>query len=645
MKIVTYNVNGLRPRISQHGSLLKLLNSLHSDIICFQETKLSKEELTADLIMAEGYESFFSCTCTSGIGRTGYSGVATFCRVNSAFSSKEVALPVAAEEGFTGLLEQSRRSNTRKKDFPLEVSAKVECLLEGTTKEELLKVDSEGRCVITDHGHFVLFNIYGPRAEHDDKERTQFKLTFFNVLQKRWGAFLSQGKRVFVVGDLNIAPAAIDRCDADPKFEENQFRKWLRSLLVERGGPFFDVFRSKHPERTEAYTCWSQRTGAEEFNFGSRIDHILIAGPCLHQDHDMQGHNIIDCHVTECDILTEFKRWKPENTPRWKGGRSIKLEGSDHVPVYVILSELPDLPEHSTPSLAARYVPRIHGFQQTIATLLSKRQVAAKVKNHGCSQLSDENATMGSWDDNSTRSLDYCSVSGSPSIENIPTSNQQCDDISPSINEQSAGIANEAEEETVRVKLRGGTTKPIPPQYMKTTKKAKLGSSSQRTLRSYFQKKPNPSVDVDCGNSDISHGQEDITRQNEYSLLTKELNAPNGDPVVNNENNSFQKNELDLSPSIRHQGDVNACSSSQEDKYSVALFEWQRIQQLMDKHKTVPLCKGHNEPCVSRVVKKPGPNLGRRFYVCGRAEGPSSNPETNCGFFEWAASKSGQKRR
>ncbi|WOL05280.1 hypothetical protein Cni_G14007 [Canna indica] len=36
MKIVTYNVNGLRQRVSQHGSLLRLLTSLDADIICFQ---------------------------------------------------------------------------------------------------------------------------------------------------------------------------------------------------------------------------------------------------------------------------------------------------------------------------------------------------------------------------------------------------------------------------------------------------------------------------------------------------------------------------------------------------------------------------------------------------------------------------------
>lgn len=76
MKIVTYNVNGLRPRIQQYGSLLKLLDSLDADIICFQETKLSRHDLRADLVRADGYESFFSCcTRTSDRGRSaGYSG-------------------------------------------------------------------------------------------------------------------------------------------------------------------------------------------------------------------------------------------------------------------------------------------------------------------------------------------------------------------------------------------------------------------------------------------------------------------------------------------------------------------------------------------------------------------------------------------
>lgn len=32
---------------------------------------------------------------------------------------------------------------------------------------------------------------------------------------------MHQGRRIVIVGDLNIAPAAIDRCDAEPDFEKN----------------------------------------------------------------------------------------------------------------------------------------------------------------------------------------------------------------------------------------------------------------------------------------------------------------------------------------------------------------------------------------------------------------------------------------
>lgn len=34
-----------------------------------------------------------------------------------------------------------------------------------------------------------------------------------------------------------------------------RFRKWFRSLLVERGGSFSDVFRSKHPDRCVIASC------------------------------------------------------------------------------------------------------------------------------------------------------------------------------------------------------------------------------------------------------------------------------------------------------------------------------------------------------------------------------------------------------
>ena len=50
-----------------------------------------------------------------------------------------------------------------------------------------------------------------------------------------------------------------------------------------------------------------------------------------------------------------------------------------------------------------------------------------------------------------------------------------------------------------------------------------------------------------------------------------------------------------------------------------------------------PLCSGHNEPCVERVVKKNGPNRNRRFWVCARGEGRTNDPNARCNYFKWAS--------
>lgn len=44
----------------------------------FQETKLSRQDLSVELTMADGYESFISCTRTTSRGRTCYSGRSMF---------------------------------------------------------------------------------------------------------------------------------------------------------------------------------------------------------------------------------------------------------------------------------------------------------------------------------------------------------------------------------------------------------------------------------------------------------------------------------------------------------------------------------------------------------------------------------------
>lgn len=592
----------------QFGSLRKFLDSFDADIICFQETKLSRQELRADLVQAEGYESFFSCTRTTEKGRTGYSGVATFCRVKSVFSSDEVSLPVSAEEGFTGVLKIFSGSGYRKSEF----SPLMEGLGEFSA-DELLKIDGEGRCIITDHEHFVLFNVYGPRAEANDTQRIQFKLNFFNILQKRWESLLGQGRRIFVVGDLNIAPFVMDRCDAGPDFEKNEFRTWFRSLLVRNGGAFFDIFREIHPQRREAYTCWPTNSGAEEFNFGTRIDHILGAGPCLHKEEN-QGHSLVTCHVKECDILEQFKRWKPGSTPRHKEKktRNGKMEGSDHAPVFMRLVEIPNIQQHNTPSLSTRYCPQVYGCQQTLVSVFARRQSAEDSSlAGGSSSISDDGIVVGRCSQLNKRPLHSCSSASSDLIQQgvLITSDGSYEDSF----KEASGSQTCSEV---------GHTKPS----VICKKKARQSQWSQLSLKSFFQKTVG-------GCSDASN----ISSHKELTPVDISICEPNETFTKCGEHDEVE--ELQAIQNAPVPEDVS--EPPEKENKNVAVVEWQRIQQLMQT--SIPLCKGHKEPCVSRTVKKQGPNLGRRFYACARAEGPASNPEANCGFFKWATTKSKNK--
>ncbi|XP_062194373.1 DNA-(apurinic or apyrimidinic site) endonuclease 2-like [Phragmites australis] len=612
VKIVTYNVNGLRPRVAQHGSLRRLLDALDADIICFQETKLSRQDLSADVIMAEGYEAFVSCNRTWK-GRGAYSGVATFCRVTTAFSSQEVALPVAAEEGFTGLQDYAKNSEILG-DFVLAMPVEEEGLGE-ITREDLLSVDNEGRCIITDHRHFVLFNIYGPAVEEDDKERVRFKLLFYKILQKRWEHLLALGKRVFVVGDLNIAPASIDKCDAPPGFEKQMFREWLRSMLKEHGGPFFDAFRSKHPERTGAYTCFNQKVGAEEYNYGSRIDHILISGACLHHCYSVEDHSIYYCHVEECEIMNHFKRGNSEKLSKWKGGRSSKLEGSDHIPVYILLKEIPELPVHNIPPSAARYLPEVRGRQSTIVSFLKKGktyepQDATNLNlsedrvDDSCCSDGLENKTIAK--EELAASITECSKGG-----NLPSLICKGTNLDQWINGGSSGVSHNSK------KASFSSTKSVP------NKKIKRNLSSQPTIKSFFQQPGSKT-----GNASTST----LVTPVETVHYMNETCVPNDDSLPENMQCTISAAE--------DQGNTNTSCSLSTDKCNAATLEWQRIQQKMKM--TLPCCKGHREPCIPRSVKK-GSNIGRLFYVCARAQGPASNPEANCGHFQWAPVKSKEK--
>lgn len=57
IRVLSWNVNGLRAVLQREKKkLYVMLNELQADIICFQETKLTRSELDEELVRPEGLD-------------------------------------------------------------------------------------------------------------------------------------------------------------------------------------------------------------------------------------------------------------------------------------------------------------------------------------------------------------------------------------------------------------------------------------------------------------------------------------------------------------------------------------------------------------------------------------------------------------
>ena len=137
-------------------------------IICLQEHKIPYSQLTSrseprQAATVPGYESFWSCCVDPQ--RKGLNGTVTYCR--------------------TGTV---RRADAA----PLRDAA----------------LDRQGRCVMTDHGRFVVFNVYVPNS---GGHPMALKMKFLQALRRAMQRQRTQhDKAVILVGDLNIAHRAKD---------------------------------------------------------------------------------------------------------------------------------------------------------------------------------------------------------------------------------------------------------------------------------------------------------------------------------------------------------------------------------------------------------------------------------------------------
>tara|TARA_B100001142_G_scaffold47464_2_gene44221 strand:+ start:3770 stop:4543 length:774 start_codon:yes stop_codon:yes gene_type:complete len=223
MKIFSWNVNGVRA-IEKKG-FLEWIEDEDPDIVCIQETKAKVEQLGSSLIEDHGYHTYWHSA-----ERPGYSGVATFSKIEPYYVQKGLGID---------------------------------------------RFDSEGRVLITEHENFLLYNIYFPNGQKDET-RLNYKLDFYDELLPIINENVESGSNVIVTGDWNTAHHPIDLARPKDNIKTSGFMPIEREKLdkyVDSG--WIDTFRhfNNDPDR---YTWWTYRFGARERNIGWRIDYFFV---------------------------------------------------------------------------------------------------------------------------------------------------------------------------------------------------------------------------------------------------------------------------------------------------------------------------------------------------------------------------------
>ncbi|XP_054711627.1 DNA-(apurinic or apyrimidinic site) endonuclease 2-like [Uloborus diversus] len=332
MKIVTWNVNGIR---SMKKTIPCVLEELESDVTCFQETKITRSMLPETIALIDGYTSYFSYPRK----QSGYSGVASYCT--------DRYVPQDAEEGLSGVLDG------RNENHPSEFLTDFE-----ESSFTFMDLDSEGRIIITYHlikfddeiRKLAVINVYCPRVDCEKPERHLYKMQFCRLLEAKALDLCQKNCFVVIVGDMNISYSVLDHCEPgdENEFNSHEARQWLRLFLSTTNGldddiGFVDAFRHFYPDKKEAYTCWSLRTGARSTNYGVRIDYILISSQLVPL-------------LLSCEILSDY-------------------HGSDHCPVRAEFRCDPvSVDKLKLPSICTRLWPEFSGKQQKLQFFLQKGQ-------------------------------------------------------------------------------------------------------------------------------------------------------------------------------------------------------------------------------------------------------------------------------
>jgi exodeoxyribonuclease III len=230
IKIIHWNVNGLRPLLSKE-ELDQLVKNENPDIVCFNEIKIDQDTIKSlDLDKKFNDKYKFNCYWNCSTEKKGYAGTAIL--------SKE----------------------------------KPESITYGMN---IKKHDSEGRVITAEYKKFYLVSCYTPNAgeklKRIDYRTKEWDSDFFEYINS-----LKSKKDVIVTGDLNVArndmdifePKGKDKLPGFTKQEKESFQKFLDMGYI-------DTFRDLHPEEKK-YSFFSKRTKGKESNKGWRLDYFVV---------------------------------------------------------------------------------------------------------------------------------------------------------------------------------------------------------------------------------------------------------------------------------------------------------------------------------------------------------------------------------
>jgi exodeoxyribonuclease-3 len=225
MKIISYNVNGIRAAIKK--GFLEWLKAANPDIICIQETKANKEQVPSEGFDLAGYpyQYWFSAQ------KKGYSGVAIFC-----------------------------------KEKPNHIAY-------GTGIETM---DLEGRNLRVDFDNVSVMSMYLPSGTN--QARLDFKFNYMKQIQDYLINLKKEIPKLIVCGDYNICHEAIDIHNPKMKGVSGflpEEREWI-GTFIDNG--FIDSFRHLNKE-PHHYSWWSYRANSRANNKGWRIDYNMVSLP------------------------------------------------------------------------------------------------------------------------------------------------------------------------------------------------------------------------------------------------------------------------------------------------------------------------------------------------------------------------------